>query len=221
MTSFRCPFCGTVIGKLPPTYTSLFLPHEKIRRDPIGNCIPAGDVIQFEFFFCSVCHEMSVTATRQWGDHPFIANIYPRAAYMHVPDYVPAAIRTDYQEACTILQDSPRAAATLCRRCLQGMIRDAWGISGGSLNDEITQLKSMIPPLQWSVLDALRKLGNIGAHMEKDVNLIIDIDRDTAAKLIAAVERLIKDWYIDRHETNELYNSILSASADAEAKRHP
>lgn len=162
-----------------------------------------------------------MTATRQWGDHPFIANIYPRAAFMHVPDYVPEAIRTDYQEACTILQDSPRAAATLCRRCLQGMIRDAWGISGGSLNDEITQLKSMIPPLQWSVLDALRKLGNIGAHMEKDVNLIIDIDRDTAAKLIAAVERLIKDWYIDRHETNELYNSILSASADAEAKRHP
>lgn len=39
--------------------------------------------------------------------------------------------------------------------------------------------------------------------------------------LSAAVERLIKDWYIDRHETNELYNSILSASADAEAKRHP
>lgn len=101
------------------------------------------------------------------------------------------------------------------------MIRDAWGISDRSLNDEINQLKSLIPPLQWSVLDALRKLGNIGAHMEKDVNLIIDIDRDTAAKLIAAVERLIKDWYIDRHETNELYNSILSASADAEAKRHP
>jgi hypothetical protein len=40
------------------------------------------------------------------------------------PDYVPEAIRADYTEACRIVALSPKAAATLARRALQGMIRD-------------------------------------------------------------------------------------------------
>jgi hypothetical protein len=33
------------------------------------------------------------------------------------PDYVPAIIRTDYAEACAIRKLSPKASATLARRC--------------------------------------------------------------------------------------------------------
>lgn len=40
------------------------------------------------------------------------------------PEYVPAPIRSDYEEACAIRDPSPKASATLARRCLQGMIRD-------------------------------------------------------------------------------------------------
>lgn len=124
------------------------------------------------------------------------------------PSYIPKAIVQDYTEACRIKYLSPKASATLARRCLQGMIRDFHGISKGTLNDEITALKGTIPNDEWSALDALRSIGNIGAHMEKDVNLIIDVTPDEAEKLIAFIEYLFKQWYIKRHDDQENLASI-------------
>ena len=46
-----------------------------------------------------------------------------------LPDYIPQVIEQDYTEACRIRDLSPKASATLARRCLQGMIRDFCGIS--------------------------------------------------------------------------------------------
>lgn len=40
------------------------------------------------------------------------------------PDYIPEPLRNDYEEAMAILELSPKASATLSRRCLQGIIRD-------------------------------------------------------------------------------------------------
>ena len=55
--------------------------------------------------------------------------IYPSASYKNFPDYIPAAILEDYREACLIRDLSPKASATLSRRCIQGMIRDFAGIA--------------------------------------------------------------------------------------------
>ncbi|ASC06056.1 hypothetical protein S101468_01819 [Acetobacter pasteurianus subsp. pasteurianus] len=60
------------------------------------------------------------------------------------PDYIPKPIREDYYEACKIRDLSPKASATLIRRCLQGMIRDFAGIQKGTLNKEITDLKEAV-----------------------------------------------------------------------------
>lgn len=220
MNSFVCPFCEALTSKTIANYKQYYIPIEILKHNPMGP-VPDGDVILIECFICASCGELSVTATRDWGDHPFTANVYPRSVFTRFPDYVPEAIRKDYQEACTILNDSPRAAATLCRRCLQGMIRDFWNIRRNTLNEEINALKSIVPATQWKVLDSLRKLGNIGAHMEKDVNLMIDIDRKTAAMLVKLIERMIKEWYIESHETEALYNDIIAANAEAQHKRNP
>lgn len=93
------------------------------------------------------------------------------------PDYIPKQIIEDYTEACRISQLSPKASATLARRCLQGMIRDFHGIKKNTLNEEITALNGVIPNDEWQAIDALRSIGNIGAHMEKDVNLIVSISK--------------------------------------------
>ena len=47
------------------------------------------------------------------------------------PEFIPEAIRQDYREACRIRDLSPKASATLARRCLQGMIRDFCAITRG------------------------------------------------------------------------------------------
>lgn len=139
-------------------------------------------------------------------------DLYPQHVHKDFPDFVPSAIRADYVEAVTIMQESPKASATLLRRCLQGMIRDFWGIKKNKLKDEIDELQLKVPPKQWKAIDGLRRLGNIGAHMEKDINLIVDIDEGEAEKLAKLVELLIENWYVARHDEEELYKSITATA---------
>ena len=137
----------------------------------------------------------------------------------HYPDYIPEQIRKDYEEANLILERSPKAAATLLRRCLQGMIHDFWGIKEKNLNAEVTQLKGKVNLIQWQAIDGLRKIGNIGAHMEKDVNLIVDIEPDEAKKLLRLIEMLLDKWYITRHEEEDLLNEIVGIVKSKEEQR--
>lgn len=165
------------------------------------------------------CRKIAIVAKNKHDNHQ--VDIEPQHVFLRFPDYIPAAIRSDYEEACQILDLSPKAAATLLRRCLQGMIRDFWGIAKGRLVDEVTDLKSRVPADQWKAIDGLRQLGNIGAHMEKDVNLIIDIEKDEAQNLLRLVEMLMIQWYINRHNQEALYNEITQAAATKVAKKNP
>lgn len=216
MAEFSCPFCGVTNAIIPLTYSESYFPRDKIRTSNLGNVEPHEEAVLVKCYTCAHCGKVSFTASRTWGEHQFFTNVFPSSTHIRFPDYIPAAIRADYEEAHAIMHISPRAAATLCRRCLQGMIRDFWGISKRTLNDEISALQPLIPALQWQVLDSMRKLGNIGAHM---VNLIIDIDRDTAGKLVKLIEHLLKEWYVNRHDTQALYKSIINADSDAQEKR--
>ena len=112
------------------------------------------------------------------------------------PDYIPTVLKIDYEEASAILEDSPKASATLSRRCLQGIIRDFWGVKKARLIDEINEIKDKVNPLTWKSIDSVRKVGNIGAHMEKDINLIIDVEPDEAKLLLELIELLFEEWYI-------------------------
>lgn len=136
----------------------------------------------------------------------------PSSLALVFPEYVPAPIRQDYEEACKIRDLSPKASATLSRRCLQGIIRDFKGIVKKRLVDEIDALKDQVDPDTWAAIDAVRQIGNIGAHMEKDINEIIDVEPDEAQLLIELIETLIKDWYIARFKRQEHLAKIVAAA---------
>jgi hypothetical protein len=136
-------------------------------------------------------------------------NLVPNSFAKVFPNYIPNAIIKDYEEACSIIEDSPKASATLSRRCLQGMIRNYWEVKGANLFQEIESIKDKVDPLTWRSIDATRKIGNIGAHMEKDINLIINVDHKEAKALIKLIEVLIKDWYINRHERELMLQDII------------
>lgn len=129
--------------------------------------------------------------------------LLPFSSAKHFPEYIPEAIRQDYEEACLIRDLSPKASATLARRCLQGMIRDFWRIRKSRLCDEIAALEDKVDIEEWEAIDALRKIGNIGAHMEKDVNVIIDIEPEEAGQLIEFIEYLLESWYVERYKRRE------------------
>ncbi len=44
----------------------------------------------------------------------------------------------------------------------------------------------------------MRKIGNYGAHMEKDIDVIVEIEPGEAAALIELFELLFKEWYVAR-----------------------
>lgn len=138
------------------------------------------------------------------------------------PSYIPTQLVQDYTEACKIRDLSPKASATLARRCLQGMIRDFHGIKDKkSLYDEIDALKGVIPTSEWDALDSLRSIGNIGAHMEKDVDLIIDVTSEEANTLIAFIEYLFKQWYVKRHDDEENLRAVKAIAGIKKAQKKP
>jgi hypothetical protein len=146
-------------------------------------------------------------------------NLIPPSNAKPFPNYIPQAILADYQEACVIKDLSPKASATLARRCLQGIIRDFWNVKPGRLYDEIEEIKAAVDPLTWDAIDAVRKVGNIGAHMEKDINLIVDVEPNEAALLINLIEMLLKDWYITREERRSRLLSITGIAAEKDQQR--
>lgn len=139
-------------------------------------------------------------------------NLIPSSEAKVFPDYIPKPILDDYNEACLIKSLSPKASATLSRRCLQGIIRDFWKISKSRLIDEIQALEEKIDPLTWQSIDAVRKIGNIGAHMEKDINVIVDVEPEEANLLIQLIELLLQEWYINRHEREKKLKLIVDVA---------
>jgi hypothetical protein len=155
------------------------------------------------------------------NDLPMDTWIRPTRPYVHdFSEYVPEAIRRDYEEACLIRILSPKASATLSRRCLQGMIRDFHGVKRKrNLKQEIEAIKNKIDPQIWNAIDGLRKIGNIGAHMEKDVNLIVDVDPEEAQKLIKLNELLFREWYINREERRKLVQEVADIGKQKQAEK--
>lgn len=172
------------------------------------------------FFKCPNCGEYTIRAQGTGNDvKSGIFYLKPFSSAKIFPEYIPLQIRQDYEEACAIEHLSPKASATLSRRCLQGMIHDFWNIHEKNLNAEITSLKSKVTAAQWKAIDALRSMGNIGAHMEHDVDKIIDIEPYEANKLIKLIELLIDKWYINRYEEEQLLQSISDMGNEKELQR--
>lgn len=147
--------------------------------------------------------------------------LYPEGLAKPFPDYIPEVIRADYNEACLIVNDSPKASATLARRCLQGIIRDFWKVSPGRLVDEIDQIKEKTDSVTWKAIDAVRKIGNIGAHMEKDINVIVDVDPNEAELLISLVETLLTEWYVGTYEREQRMRAVVDAAASKKPPTAP
>jgi hypothetical protein len=177
------------------------------------------------------CREVTLTVHFAKGDarwHDFKARksiqayaLRPQSSAKPQPDFIPKAIRDDYYEACLIRDLSPKASATLARRCLQGMIRDFCKISKSRLIDEIKELRKQLDDHSAAkgvthesvdAIDAVRGVGNIGAHMEKDVDLIIDIEAGEAQLLIDLIEMLFEEWYVERTNRQRKLNEINALS---------
>lgn len=223
MMNFTCPYCNH-----HSTITNLdqFEHWEYINL----NISKLGEVgMKIKAIHCpnKACSELILevlltSCYKKYGEHVELSEIQmwpllPQSFAKPLPDYIPKAIQEDYYEACLIRDLSPKASATLARRCLQGMIRDFHNISKSRLIDEIKELKGKIDQDVWDSIEAVRTVGNIGAHMERDINMMIDVEPEEAQLLIGLIEQLVEEWYISRDERRKRAESLKML---AETKKH-
>jgi Domain of unknown function (DUF4145) len=235
--NWTCPYCQTAQVVTDHNHSSKSTFHGTGEKSPnrVG--------LQTDAICCAnpTCKRHTViVSARRWdsneygheywleGKPDFSRQIIPESTAKPQPEFIPEPLRDDYSEACKIRDLSPKASATLSRRCLQGMIRDFAGIKKSRLIDEILELKSLVEKDQApkgvsedsvDAIDAVRKIGNIGAHMEKDINLVVEVDPDEAQILIELIETLFDEWYIEREKRKLRFAKISEIAAEKEAKK--
>lgn len=225
----QCPYCNCVLANTDDTHKlnlmslnyrlvsgyadyiidcdNIFLNYDRPIHDyDESNCII------IEYIICPSCKKVSVIVHSP--HHNCTIPISPKCIRKNFPDYIPKQIRKDYEEACLIAELSPKASATLSRRCVQGMIRDFWKIKKKRLCDEIDEVakQPMVSEQQQKALHALRNIGNIGAHPERDIELMVDVEPDEAKIMVSLIEFFIENWYIQKHNEDEMMKEIISIS---------
>lgn len=115
--------------------------------------------------------------------------------------HVPKQVLEDYNEAYLIKSLSPKASATLARRALQGMVRDFFQVHNkGTLHAELEAIKDKCDGELYDAMMAVKSVGNIGAHPEKDVSLMVEVEPDEAETLLNLIHLLDHEWYVARAE---------------------
>jgi len=200
--NFQCPYCNRHTTITDPNKYSVW--NQLYLNESIFGKVGFG----VSAITCpnEECKKLFLTAnlTHSYNSRPNgdiqTWRLLPESEAKVLPDYIPEPIKEDYYEACRIRDLSPKASATLARRCLQGMIRGFYGISKTTLFDEIKELEAKVEHDVWESIDAVREVGNIGAHMKKDINIIVDVEPEEAQLLIGLIEQLVDEWYVARED---------------------
>jgi hypothetical protein len=188
--------------------------HEQFRKADLGEDPDGTWIVSWDD--CPSCNRLIINLQR-WKVHGYLVSgdgsrepndikeeerlIRPRSSSRGpAPSTVPRAIAGDYQEACIVLPDSPKASAALSRRCLQNLLRDAGGVKPGNLADEIAQVlkSSGFPSYLAEQVDAIRHTGNFAAHPEKSNNTgeIVDVEPGEAEWNLDVLELLFDFYYV-------------------------
>lgn len=149
--------------------------------------------------------------------------VYPKGATrpLALPE-VPLNLAEDFNEACAVLKDSPKASAALSRRCLQQLLK----LQGFAQNDlakaiDAALASKAIPGALSRNLDAIRNIGNFAAHPTKDTNsgAIVEVEPEEAEWNLEVLEGLFDFYYVqpahDQAKINALNAKLIAAGKPA------
>jgi len=210
---WHCPFCSkdqTVSEEgRSASFADLTLPNADGPRRLVVKFVVCPNPECKKFSLNASLHNLEISGNRSYtGKHQKTWALVPPSRARSFPVELPALVLEDYQESCLTLEQSPKTAAALARRCLSGMLRDYWQVQPGSLSDEFRQIKGSADPLTWEAIDSIRKTGMIGARMEAEGAEIQDTEPHEAMLLIGLIETLIQDWYVGREERRKRLKQI-------------
>ncbi len=164
------------------------------------------------FYICPACTKYIVwlidsapnlqAAQLMLSNPQILKMVYPKGiSRSPLSPEVTGSIAEDYNEACLVLADSPKASAALSRRCLQTLLREKAGITHENLSVAIQEVldSKAIPIHLAKSIDAVRNIGNFAAHPNKSTSSgeIVDVEPGEAEWTLDVVESLI-DFYIEQ-----------------------
>jgi hypothetical protein len=129
---------------------------------------------------------------------------------------MPEDVRDDYNEAASILAQSPRGAGAILRLALQKLMPHL-GEKGNNLNDDIASLvtKGLDPAVQ-KALDALRVIGNNAVH---PLELDLQDDAETVGALFGLINFIVDQRITHPKKLDELYAGLPEGARAAIEKR--
>jgi hypothetical protein len=129
---------------------------------------------------------------------------------------LPDNIKSDFEEAATIVDLSPRGAAALLRLSIQKLCTHL-GEKGKNLDDDIAGLvKKGLPPKIQKALDIVRVIGNEAVHPG---TLDLKDDRSTAVQLFNLVNLITQAMISTPKQLEEMYEKLPEAKREAIEKR--
>lgn len=210
----KCPHCRTVI-------------HENMK-----NVFIDRDIEGYWFAVSQICPECKKLVVKLGAARnvqpPGMIPVDMRSTYLvrpkatarnPLPPEVPKEFSEDYNEACVVLFDSPKASAALARRCLQKLLRMKGEIKDGDLANEIQQIidGGKLPPYLLSTLDAVRNIGNFAAHPIKSLSTgeIVDVEIGEAEWTLDVLEALFDFYFIQPKMIDQKKEALNKKLKDA------
>ncbi len=221
---WQCPFCAadiTVTGKDRQVMISdLTIANAEGPRRLVARFVVCPDPKCRRFSLTASLHSLEASGKRAYTGRQLASwDLVPPSRARSFPAAIPAPVIEDYREACLTLEQSPKVAATLARRCLSAMLRDYWRVQPGSLSDEFRQIKGAADPLTWEAVESVRGTGSIGARMEIEGAQVLETEPGEARLLVGLIETLLQDWYVGREARQRRLEDIrqIAGSGGREA----
>jgi Domain of unknown function (DUF4145) len=209
----KCPHCLIDIHPLVKEY--------KIDRDIVGD----WRIVTSK---CSSCNNFFIELVSTLTNGAFRSKnlVYPRGSGRPpCPKEVSDNFAEDYNEACLVIHDSPKASAALSRRCLQSLLRECGGVKESNLVDEIGEFcsKPGIPSYISESLDAVRNIGNFAAHpiKSKQSGEIMPVEPGEAEWNLEVLESLFDFFFVQParlKEKKDKLNEKLKEAGKSEMK---
>ena len=136
-----------------------------------------------------------------------------------VPPQVPSEFIEDYQEACLVLTDSPKASAALSRRCLQYILQEKAGVTHRDLAQQIQEVidSNTLPSYIAESIDAIRNIGNFAAHpiKSKSTGEIVSVEPGEAEWSLDVIEMLYDFYFVQPTIIQQKRDALNQTLVDA------
>lgn len=167
--------------------------------------------------YCDVCQNVIVNMCRRLEDDTYaVMRVLPRELTGQLPlpnEDMPDICKATYQEAVSVFDASPRAAAGLMRLCLQQLCQEL-AVQGKTLDEQIaTLVKAGVPKFIQEYMDVCRCVGNSSVH--PNVEIDVNEDPDVAKGLFTAMNIIVENLISIPKRASEAY-----AALPANFRRH-